>query len=161
MIGPTKRHHKQKLADYFHSHPEGIQPIIEGNIFPIKPVYFLVAINYNFIWLPILRMKNIDKPGDCFYCTRCKKMLRISGKATNIWRHAQREDPSLVILNEDKDNKDEKLYLRITTQLKLFILLNGYPFSAIEDPDLNQICNLLSRKKLTDEAVYLAEKIKC
>ena len=88
-----------------------------------------------------------------FFCSKCNKWLRISTTISNIFSHIKRSHNKVIqesrnIVVENNKNGMENNIKNIIYHLKAFIILNGYPFSTIEDEDLNAICELQSRTSL-------------
>ena len=109
---------------------------------------------------------------EIFYCSKCEKWLKISTTITNVYNHINKKHCKKVVSipnpNESSlPNRDEmeNNIKNIDYRLKAFVILNGYPFSDIEDEDLNSICNLSSRASLVRTVETLAlqtkQKIRC
>ena len=64
-------------------------------------------------------------------------------------------------MNEIDDDNDNNIVKDVVYHLKAFIILNGFPFSSIEDEDLSSIYNLDSRANLVrtvEELVFNIRK---
>ena len=98
-----------------------------------------------------------------FYCCKCKKWLKISNTISNIFAHLERVHRDQELINHREDNRainDDKMIVEIIYHLKAFIILNGHPFSTIENPDLNAIHDLQPRANLVRDVERLAHLTK-
>ena len=125
-------------------------------------------VHYNdapYIWTTITLQDKINMEN--FYCSKCNEWRVISGSIFNVKRHIEyhRKDDEIenshqvLSLNSEISSEREKAFKYISKQLKKFILLNGYPFSAIEDEFLRAICPLLpSREDFAKQVEDIAKK---
>lgn len=92
-----------------------------------------------------------------FYCTSCRKWLKLSGTIGNIRSHIKSRHPNLLTVPDQLAiNQVEKNRLA-----KQYILLNGLPFSTAEDEIFAQLCpGIGSRKTMSALCTEVALKVK-
>ena len=161
-----KKQRKQSINEYL------CDVNSEMMIDPPKPVLneyetivkYMQLKNCSLILVPLImnREKQIISP--IFYCTKCRKWLKISTTIRNVFSHIQkkhRSESQIQLMNMNHQNNQlEDNVKEIVYRLKAFIILNGYPFSDIENADLNSICHLQSRANLVRDVEKLSELTK-
>ena len=113
----------------------------------------------DFIWMP-WDQNNILYENN-FFCSKCKKFLSVGGSIGNVKRHQlfHSKKETVVITENIPLSQDTKVceastsFMNMLSQhLQAFILLNGLPFSHIEDEFLRKVCPILpTREKIVKE----------
>jgi len=104
-----------------------------------------------------------------FFCSKCKKWKFLNASIANSKRHIdnhkKKDHPnigeSLSKHYQGITHMDsESINKYIMKQIKCFVLLNGYPFSTIEDAFLKTICsNLPSREQFSKEVESISNMV--
>jgi len=102
-----------------------------------------------------------------YFCSKCDEWRVISGSIANIKRHVdfhtkEEEDEKnhhILSLNSGIESERDYAFKFISKQIRKFILLNGYPFSVIEDEFLRAVCpNMPSREEFSRQVEVIAKK---
>ena len=96
-----------------------------------------------------------------FYCSQCQKWLKMSNTVGNVQSHIKALHPNLLPI-PDSPSLTPKEVIR---NAQKFILLNGLPFSYVEDKYFSALCpGIGSRKKISilceQKAKIVKEEIK-
>ena len=104
--------------------------------------------------VPVTLNGNVD--AEYFYCRICKKWLCIRSSSGNLYKHLRRKHPDMI-----PDDGEEKSFSteEIIAAAKRFILLNGLPFSLVDDPNFKILCPYLERHQLSHYATTLSSLI--
>lgn len=111
------------------------------------------------ILVPIISLEDTTKVcTQYYYCTVCKgNWKKISGTIGNINHHLQSKHPNLNQLQAD-------IQLSHADQVKFakrFVLLNGLPFSMIEDENFSKLCpGVGTRKALSEKCTSVAIQLR-
>lgn len=171
---------KVSLSDHFEHDPDAPIPT-EFNIHPeLQKEYnggyaiseWQCSKKYNFMMIPYLTNARGDQKlfTVAAYCMHCSKWLSISGSFRNIKRHAETDmskQGGFTVVDDDEDVQqspyiiqDPEVAAKTKRALIKALILNGIAFSLVEDENLNKICKLCCREKLTEITEKVSEKIK-
>ena len=93
---------------------------------------------------------------DIYFCTICKKWLKVSHTLGNIKSHLKNVHQVLTENQCMTISEAEKAVL-----IRKFILLNGLPFSIVENKHLKALSrNIGTRKSLSRECSMIAERVR-
>ena len=136
----------QVNTDTIPAHPNGL------HIFGFRSLP-----DYDYILVAIIDPVNTLIIDDhYFYCSKCQKWLRISNTIGNIRKHLRNVHQVIDNVHHPELSQIEKGVLA-----RKMVLLNGLPFSFIENPQLQQICPLAgTRQNLAALCSRVAEDVR-